>query len=839
MDKRMDSIDETMEVNNSKETCDENSINDSVGEINRDVHDVNSEKMLLKEEELELKNSDGKVGLLCEITSHSFLSTRVQSAITRIKVSPFDVEAWQAILTEAQNLFKTNKDKGVFNFIEGCYGNLLKYFPYASDHIVKLVEMLYERSELVDGVESEILDKKLELIFAEKLGVDDFDVEVENNMLGGMCTSSVDLWLFYIKKRIRDFKKANMSTKELRESTVKTYETAVHHAGFVVNCHRLWREYLRYVENWSSSDEDHVLNQTQNMNLRGIYQRMISTPMENLDEFWREYEKFEKNLSEALSAALLGEHLPKFQHAKHVYEEKKSKNYLIDFIRLSVRLPIEPDGTEEISRWRRRCYYERTNPERLQQSQILLQRVRQCYKEMTCGLMRHPEIWYEWSSWELSHGDHKKSIAVLKLGTKILPDSAFLMFSLVELYESFQNINYNDKLMKGSDVAINILETFMKRNPTSLGFVMLQKLMRQYKGIEAARKVFTQARYLLGSSKVDNSKSTIIQSLHKEEEKEVEVEKKNPMTWHVYATHASIEHHLNYLPQVAARVYELGLKKHPEFLGIPKYVLPYAHLLLFLRKKQDAKSLLLRSIAVTHTNNPKSLWDLLFFLELSSRNTIAPLKEVELKRYKALYGNLYAEGVDGTQENLEGVPKHLLDQLLFSEDSSFWIGLGKFIDRLEVIGLLDDDTTIQLASGSSDELFFERYKKHRRQFLINNLSTDAPPKNKVRERFTTMAGTVQPFVQKFPEWLNPLIQLLPTNKTNKKQPPPHLIEITLNLLKANTLPPLKKTNKRKKNSLNDDSSSDEETQISGYGNQFKKRQKARLAPQLTTLSTSS
>ena len=32
-----------------------------------------------------------------------------------------------------------------------------------------------------------------------------------------------------------------------------------------------------------------------------------------------------------------------------------------------------------------------------------------------------------------------------------------------------------------------------------------------------------------------------------------------PITWHLYASHARMEHRLNHSPDIAARVYELGL----------------------------------------------------------------------------------------------------------------------------------------------------------------------------------------------------------------------------------------------------------------------------------------
>ena len=62
-----------------------------------------------------------------------------------------------------------------------------------------------------------------------------------------------------------------------------------------------------------------------------------------------------------------------------------------------------------------------------------------------------------------------------------------------------------------SDQAIKCYEDFVTRSPCSLGFILLQRVVRRKKGIDAARKIFSQARKCLISpdkeenvNKVDN-----------------------------------------------------------------------------------------------------------------------------------------------------------------------------------------------------------------------------------------------------------------------------------------------------------------------------------------------
>ena len=70
-----------------------------------------------------------------------------------------------------------------------------------------------------------------------------------------------------------------------------------------------------------------------------------------------------------------------------------------------------------------------------------------------------------------------------------------------------------------------------------------------------------------------------------------------PITWHLYASHATMEHRLNNSPEIAARVYELGLRKHVSFLTKPPYVMRYAQLLLELGDTVNLRALLTRAVA--------------------------------------------------------------------------------------------------------------------------------------------------------------------------------------------------------------------------------------------------
>ena len=779
------------------------------------------------------------------------------------------------------------------DWVESCHGHLTKYFPYCSNYYITAVEMLLARSSLpfesLTGGEDDFsfgnagnwvqgqtplqvaAGKKIDAIFELALGVkmdgtpasgetdadadaamDTDDDEQEGSamqVLCGMCSSSIELWLLYIRKRTRDAKRQALQhhstptmdptnpsrniiklSKEgedlIRDWITTAYETAVSHgASFAFNNHLVWKQYLNYVKSWnimqaaapSGGSQDampginHALHSKQKEILRGIYQRLIALPMLGLDGLWKEYEGFERAQSEQLAAALIEENLPKYQHARSVYLER-NRVYSVHDLRLG-RLATTPvdyefvdqDGNtkedadeveykqnmkEEInllSKWKRRCGYERTNPERLAATDLAI-RIRQCYKDTVCCFMRHIEVWHEWSTWELLNagiagagastapGSAKKrnsnlSIGVLQLGQKHVPDSTLLAYAHAQILET----QPSDGRRSPGDEAVQVMIDFCEREGNTLGFILLQRLVRKYKGIKEARAVFSQARRKLrmrpddiadngeaaGAADIDAKAEgtqapdeSIGQNAGKGKMAEAASSGKMVMnrtvfaestlradttetpettglqdkglgfiTWHLYAAHASIEHRLNKSPQIASRVYELGLKKHRSFLSTPQYVLQYSSLLLELSDEENLRALLTRAISACEEENEnesddafsgdnsnaatrrelqRPLWDMMLKFEsiLSMRSgDLSTVQSIEARRRKALYGPSI-ENVAGGSANDDvgiGIQKASLSETLIRTDgyehsSRIVNGLSRLVDTLEVSGILGQES---------------------------------------------------------------------------------------------------------------------------------------------------
>ena len=718
--------------------------------------------------------------------------------------------------------------------------------------------------------------------------------------------------------------------EKIRDVVVKAYEAALDRgAGFSTNNHLIWRRYVNYVKSWTdvvnynayahtllqwyppgSSPTlpppdpayDQSTTQKQLNQLRSIYQRGITHPMTGLDQYWQEYEMFERSHSEALGSVMIAEWLPRYQHARSVYLERNRVWTLREL--MAGRLAVPPVGCEDdgvvgggggggtggstsrtapgggttttttldaddedhggtgqisggmlggskptleaelvirmedeirtLSRWRRRAAYERTNPERLSSSELAM-RVRASFAEEVCAFARHPEVWYEWSQWELLHGGSTaassstttvavsngvngaaisggggtsaassaaliapvvagewksggnalRAIAVLTLGMEMLSDCALLAVAQAEILErhlsgtsdkttTTTTTTENDNFMGG---CIDVLEKFVHRSPTTLGFVLLQRLVRRHRGIHAARAVFGHARRTLrvreedrsfddekessATSAASSEKKDDTIGLHDAKDKNengvivehrivtnrlnafVGVSHSNGdkyqspvtannagfITWHLYMAHAIMEHRLGKNPKVAARVYELGLRKHRTFLSNPPYVLHYANLLLELNDEENLRSLLMRAVAACEEEEAvtsasiggsdtaviarrremqRPLWDMMLKFESilcshsNKGNIAADISSIEARRRRALYGPnnedvvMGGEGSpdDDDDRNLgTGIQKSSLNEQLIRVEgydvaSRIANGMGRLVDVLTVTGAI-------------------------------------------------------------------------------------------------------------------------------------------------------
>jgi Suppressor of forked protein (Suf) len=861
-------------------------------------------------------------------------SSRFRNAFTRIVANPStDTEAWQALMTEVVNCYREIQSKVhimdaeiqlQLDWIESCYGTLLKYFPYSVQHICGVAELLVAQSARVGEEHGPLANigldlqrqanaqAKLEHLIASHLGIHMDGSPIDD--IFGMVTHSVDIWMIYISARIRQGRREHPGEEAVvRDWATKAYELALEYVGFGFQNHVLWKAYLQYLKVATSGDPQHMSI------LRQVYQRLVCHPMTGLDQLWQEYEHFERQQSEALAQALLGEFTPKYQHARTIYLER-NRVFNVQDLHMD-RLATPPQDVSEehpcLQLWKTRTAYERTNPERLSSSDLAV-RIRTCYKEMVCSWTRHPEVWHMWSMWEESAREIGRAFRVLELGQKNIPDCTLLAYTqaqLVELHEA-------DEPSK----CLAVMETFLERAPNTLGYALYQQMVRRYKGKEAARAVFSKARRALvthaetgetaaavkpdevaaeGEEATDVKKEDIVSSkvwmvtnrLNENVGKSIAItkddteKKAGPITWHLYASHATIEHRINHAPAVAARVYELGLRKHGSFLTQPAYVLRYAHLLLELKDTVNLRALLTRALAAcSNRKSPQvaALWDMAVQFEslvsIVDPTNVPAVAALEKKRRIALLGPDVEDVATGIRVGLgdqptigaqkSSVAEHLVRQDGYELSSSIVNGMSRTVDVLDIMGLwgsgngnscplgstivatqaVEDEEEI-IPGGKSDMLYQKRQQYAK--ILATGSSMGGGDQGgadggsrlvSARERLhaSSLPGSQSTpmvmAVQNSPEWLRELLMLLPATRLRTSviaKPPPHLTEMALAGLRQNKLPDErpqddKKTTGNKHKGGGDGDSSDEEDGTrgnGGYGTQFRARQRSRLEGQ--------
>jgi 1,2-phenylacetyl-CoA epoxidase PaaB subunit len=684
--------------------------------------------------------------------------------------------------------------------------------------------------------------------------------------------------------------------------------------------------------------------------------------MTGLDQLWQEYEVFERGQSEALAQALISDFAPKYQNARTCYLERNRVYSLVD-LQLGRLATIPVDESDEdhatkieeeytlLKLWKTRCSYERTNPLRLE-SHELNRRIRSTFKEMVCVLTRHPEPWHMWSTWELNGSESRKvekAISVLQLGQQIIPDSTLLALAEAEVMEL-----HTDR----KDSCVIVMQQFVDRCPTTLGYVLYQQMVRRYRGKDEARAVFSKARRILSSDMKSadylNVKLKVESNTEHGEpenaEKEINKKEENNLigrmvtnrldpsvgtsgqlvkddqiirrengsvgikpdatlsagppgriTWHLYASHALIEHRLNKFADVAARVYELGLRKHSSFITIPPYVLRYAQLLLELNDIMNLRALLTRSVAACEILENKwslaAMWDMNLYFEsiisASDPTYVANIHAIEKRRREALMGHEIEDvgtggfvGVDETA--LVGAQKTTLSELLirtegYDMSSRIVNGLSRAVDVLGVMGLWGDidfefsrnrmrakymtsnkENSEFACGGRSDTSYQKRLNYHLQMHAgLSAESTMHDPTGagvkmlSARERLQHGVGAsatgpgqgtaILLAIQQSPEWLRPLLLLLPASKLRLPivaKPPPHLTEMALSSLRQNALPlerPMESAADSSKRAMSgaDGNSSDEDDDDkaggSGYSSAFRARQRIRISQNGTKL----
>lgn len=329
---------------------------------------------------------------------------------------------------------------------------------------------------------------------------------------------SVELWISYLdlirSKTVGKYSPASdqyTNTKKIYESA---FENALENVGSSIDVNVLWRKYIDFVLEWPESGRKLTV-------LRDLYQRAICSPMEALDNFWKEYEEWEMQAGKHLAEQLLPEFKRKYQDARNIYKERKKLYVSLDMTYIAS--PPSPEGSivevKQLELWNQLIKAELKNPHEYTIESQLRTLMDMIFDRFLSCFFLHPEAWMMFSKYQLQFYGTAEARNVLKEAILVIPKVPTLWLELAELEESCGD----------TDSALDILRLCFEQNPSPFTFSILQKFIRRKEGKFAARQLFSDTFVL---------------------------REEGVLGLDTYVAHAALELRVNNEPEVALRVLE-------------------------------------------------------------------------------------------------------------------------------------------------------------------------------------------------------------------------------------------------------------------------------------------
>ncbi|KAG6552890.1 hypothetical protein Mapa_005545 [Marchantia paleacea] len=490
------------------------------------------------------------------ISPEQEVATLNEQARERISVQRYDVEAWTSIANEAQSR--------PISEAAPLYEQLLATFPTAA----RFWKMYVEAQMAANN------DDAVKQIFSRCL----------------LNCLNVDLWCY-----IRFMRKVNDNRgNEGREEMKKAYEFMLGHLGVDIAAGPVWMEYISFLKAAPALTPQ---EESQRMtSIRKAYQKAVLTPIHLVEQLWKDYESFENSVSRALAKGLLAEYQPKHFSARAVYRERKKHCERIDHSILAAPPTGSIKEEQQCVVWKALLSFEKGNPQRLDPG-ALAKRAAFTYEQCLMYLYHYPDIWYDYATWHAENNSFEAAVAIFGRALKALPDTSVLHYAYAEFEESRGSI----------EEAKKVYETLLRNDSTAnaLAYIQYMRFVRRTEGVEAARKIFLEARKSPGC------------------------------TYHVYVASATMELCVDKDPKVARNIFELGLKKYSHE---PAYVLEYADFLCRMNDDRNVRVLFERALKVLPPDESVEVWNRFMAFEQAYGDLQSMLK-VEQRRREALNQN--------------------------------------------------------------------------------------------------------------------------------------------------------------------------------------------------------
>ncbi|CAE6450936.1 unnamed protein product [Rhizoctonia solani] len=519
----------------------------------------------------------------------------------RLKNDPLDTSVHQRLIGIAEASGDVEK-------IQDAYEGLLAAFPNATS-----AQIAYLNHFLTPALFS-----KAELLFSRFL---------RNSI-------SPELWKFYLAY----VRRTNSSTTDpqTREVVKKAFEFALLHIGQDRAAGDIWRDYIDFVK---AGEAKTTWEEQQKMDaLRRLYHRAVVIPLENVEQLWRELDQFENGLNKITAKKFLADLSPSYMTARTALRELRR---LLDPLEEKAaspprdpaipappdfNLPTPPTWTESdraaVQGWKAYVKWEESNPLDLEDTAAWHGRVSAAHRKACAAMQFYPEIWYLAYNWANATGKSDEAMTIIKQGMEANKSSPLLHFAyneICEVQKKYPEVHSTfEDLINALHVQLDALDSSIKEEVTAakanappidfmaapdeqsapseadniltrripelnelkseLGvvWIMYMRFARRSEGLKPARTIFGKAR------------------------------KDKHIFWNVYEAAALMEYHCTKAPDVASKIFELGLKV---FSDNPDYVLRYLGFLISTNDENNARALFERVITTFPPDKARPIWD--------------------------------------------------------------------------------------------------------------------------------------------------------------------------------------------------------------------------------------
>ncbi|KZP00685.1 Suf-domain-containing protein [Calocera viscosa TUFC12733] len=517
---------------------------------------------------------------------------RVEQLRARVKEDSFDADAHLALVAAAESA-------GDIELIKQAYEGLLEPYAGAATHQISYLGHFLTNPSDFPYAES---------LFARFL----------------RSSPSPDLWKFYLTY----IRRVNPG-EQGRETVRKAYEFALGYIGLDKDAGEIWRDYLQFLKEQPASSTWEEQQKTDA--LRRTYQRCVVIPLENIEALWREFNAFENAQNKQTAKRFLEQYSPAYITAR---ASMKTLRQLLEPITrpLPHGLPVRPTWSEQDKKyareWKAYLMWEESNPLDLDDGAALVARVQAAYRKAVGWARFYPEVWYMAYNYLVANGKVDDGAALLRSGCEACRTSFLLHFAAAELEESRrsypaahalfnslignlgvqlgqlkQSIDAEAEGARGPPVDPSALgelsEDFRKATEEreergarvwarrgreledlkagmQVAWIMLMRFARRSEGLKAARTVFGRAR------------------------------KSEWVGWQIFEASALMEYHCTKVPDVAGKIFELGLKS---FGDNADFVLRYLGFLISINDDANARALFERFIPTFAADKARPLWE--------------------------------------------------------------------------------------------------------------------------------------------------------------------------------------------------------------------------------------